>query len=60
MLAHDLSVDGRTVELAASIGVSLYPGDGETPQKLIDIADAAMYRAKADGGARHCFAETIS
>lgn len=35
--------------LAASIGICLYPDDGDTPQLLIDRADAAMYRAKRLG-----------
>jgi diguanylate cyclase (GGDEF)-like protein len=37
---------GHAFELAASIGVSLYPDDAEDPQALIDLADGAMYRAK--------------
>ena len=39
--------------LAASIGICLYPDDGDTPQLLIDRADAAMYRAKRLGST-HC------
>jgi diguanylate cyclase (GGDEF)-like protein len=38
-----------TVRLAASIGVSLYPDDGDDAETLIDRADAAMYRAKRQG-----------
>lgn len=40
------------IPLAASIGISLYPDDGEDAQTLIELADAAMYRAKrlARGG----------
>ena len=33
-----------------SIGVGIYPDDGEQAQKLIACADAAMYRAKRGGG----------
>jgi len=36
--------------LSASIGISLYPDDGDTPDELIDRADAAMYVAKRRGG----------
>jgi diguanylate cyclase (GGDEF)-like protein len=34
----------------ASIGISLYPDDAETPDALRKHADAAMYEAKAAGG----------
>lgn len=36
----------HVLRLTASIGISLYPDDGETAQVLIDRADAAMYVAK--------------
>ena len=39
-------IDGRVVNLKASIGISIYPEDGDTAKTLIDRADAAMYRAK--------------
>lgn len=35
--------------LAASIGISIYPEDGDSPDLLIDRADAAMYIAKRRG-----------
>lgn len=36
----------HVVRMTASIGICLYPQDGDTPESLIDRADAAMYRAK--------------
>jgi diguanylate cyclase len=45
-LAAPSHVGGHDVELAASIGISLYPGDGLDAQTLIERADAAMYLAK--------------
>ncbi|MFT4286183.1 EAL domain-containing protein [Nocardioides sp.] len=49
-LESPLSVEGHDVHLAASIGLSAFPGDGDSAQQLIDNADVAMYRAKAKGG----------
>ncbi|MDL0432951.1 diguanylate cyclase [Marinobacter sp. TBZ242] len=39
-------IDGRDVALQLSIGVSVYPDDGETVDKLLKVADTAMYRVK--------------
>lgn len=39
-------VEGRSVELGVSIGVSLYPQDARDIEELIHIADMAMYREK--------------
>lgn len=44
-----LDVDGRQMWVRASIGISVFPGDGDTAQELIQRADTAMYQAKADG-----------
>lgn len=41
--------------ISSSIGVAVYPEDGHTPQALIQHADAAMYRAKANGRNRYHF-----
>lgn len=40
---------GHTVYTSGSIGISLYPEDGEDAQVLIRNADAAMYLAKVEG-----------
>jgi len=38
-----------TISIYASIGISIYPDHGVTPQALIDVADAAMYSSKGSG-----------
>jgi EAL domain-containing protein (putative c-di-GMP-specific phosphodiesterase class I) len=43
-------VDERELVVSASIGICLYPQDGDDPLELVKNADAAMYRAKAAGG----------
>ncbi len=41
--------DGRSVDLTMSVGVAIFPDDGEDAPKLIAAADRAMYQAKASG-----------
>jgi diguanylate cyclase (GGDEF)-like protein len=43
----------RSVFVTASIGIAIYPSDGETADVLIQHADLAMYRAKQNGKARY-------
>ncbi len=42
-------IQGHAVTLTASVGISVYPNDGEDAAALIRHADAAMYAAKAAG-----------
>lgn len=42
-------IDGRAVSVTPSIGISVFPDDGDTADDLIRGADAAMYRAKSLG-----------
>jgi diguanylate cyclase (GGDEF)-like protein len=51
-LGRIYNVDQRALRLRVSVGVSLYPDDGETADELVRCADMAMYRAKAGGGNR--------
>ena len=48
-LSAPWDLNGREVFMTASIGISLYPDDGETVDHLLKNADAAMYQAKAEG-----------
>jgi len=43
------SISGHELAMTCSIGASLYPIDGETPDELIRCADFAMYNAKELG-----------
>ncbi|MBD9482632.1 diguanylate cyclase [Pseudomonas sp. PDM14] len=42
-------LDGHEVQVHASMGVSLFPRDGDDIQALVQQADRAMYRAKSAG-----------
>ena len=48
-LAAPLDVDGHRLHVTASIGLSMYPDDGQDADTLIRNADLAMYRAKERG-----------
>jgi diguanylate cyclase (GGDEF)-like protein/PAS domain S-box-containing protein len=48
-LAAPFEPDGHQTYISASIGVSLYPGDGDQVDTLLKNADTAMYRAKEQG-----------
>ncbi|MBI2922392.1 MAG: EAL domain-containing protein [Planctomycetes bacterium] len=54
LLVHD-----HTVRLSASIGVAVFPRDGNDLEDLMRHADAAMYRAKARGGGIRFYNENI-
>ncbi len=40
---------GRELYVTSSVGIAVYPEDGETPEELTKNADTAMYRAKELG-----------
>jgi diguanylate cyclase (GGDEF)-like protein/PAS domain S-box-containing protein len=44
-----LELDGQGAHVTASIGIAIYPADGETPIDLMRNADVAMYGAKEAG-----------
>ncbi|MCY9666563.1 EAL domain-containing protein [Paenibacillus alginolyticus] len=56
-LEAPFQIDGRNVFVSTSIGISLYPIDGEDPEVLLKNADQAMYMAKERGGNHYYFYE---
>lgn len=49
ILKEDMTVQGHSVSISASVGISIFPHDGESKDVLIKKADLAMYRAKEQG-----------
>ncbi len=54
--AQPFVLQGREVSITASIGVTVYPLDGETIDGLLKKADTAMYRAKAQNNSYQFYA----
>jgi len=48
---------GRKVSLTVSIGVAMFPGDGDSADALLHAADQALYVAKRGGRNRGCMAD---
>ena len=47
-IKESFHVDHHHIDISCSVGVAVYPGDGDI-QKLMVCADAAMYKAKENG-----------
>ena len=54
-ISEPIDLDGQTVSVSPSIGIAVYPRDGENAEALIKNADAAMYLAKERGRSNYQF-----
>ena len=48
-LSNPINVSGHQVVIGASIGIAIYPNDGDSHEELLRNADMAMYHAKDEG-----------
>ena len=48
-LMAPFDLEGRDIDITTSIGISLFPDDGDTLEALVKNADTAMYQAKESG-----------
>ncbi len=48
-LERPYSIDGRLVQTSVSVGIALYPEDGDSVEDLLRKADTAMFEAKQGG-----------
>lgn len=54
-VAVPLDIDGVTLSVVPSIGISVFPEDGTDPEQLLKHADIALYTAKDRGRGNHQF-----
>ena len=53
-ILEPIDIDGTAIEIGVSIGIAIYPKDGENSEKLVVNADLAMYEAKNRGKNNYC------
>ena len=56
-LATPFDIAGQTAEVNVSVGIAVYPQDGDTAAELLHNADTALSRAKAEGDGTFLFFE---
>jgi diguanylate cyclase (GGDEF)-like protein len=54
-LAVPIEIEGVSLSVAPSIGISVYPEDGADPEQLLKHADIALHAAKDRGRGNHQF-----
>lgn len=54
-LSQPHQIEGHELRVTPSIGISIYPDDGDTLEVLVRHADAAMYHAKGSGRGQYQF-----
>ncbi|MEY2977870.1 MAG: hypothetical protein RLZZ435_2009 [Cyanobacteriota bacterium] len=55
LFKHPFFLGNQETDMTASLGISLFPNDGNTAAILLRNADAAMYQAKEKGRNTYCF-----
>ena len=53
--SETISIDEHEISISASIGISIYPDDGNNTEQLMRNADSAMYHVKDNGRHKYHF-----
>jgi len=53
LFSRPFTVEDREITCSTSIGIAIYPADGQDAESLIKCADNAMYHAKSEGRASY-------
>ncbi|HVY58606.1 MAG TPA: EAL domain-containing protein [Xanthobacteraceae bacterium] len=49
VVSEEIEIEGHKLQIGLSVGIALFPNDGTDETSLFGNADAALYRAKAEG-----------
>ncbi|MVS99436.1 sensor domain-containing protein [Devosia marina] len=52
-----MNIGGQQIEIGASVGIAVGPGDGTSTDQLVKNADLALYKAKSEGRSTYHFFE---
>lgn len=55
MFRQPFKVEEQQIHATVSVGISIYPDDGDSHDQLMQCADMAMYQAKDNGRNNYCF-----
>lgn len=55
LIQQPIPLSSTTATIGCSIGIAMYPGDGDSDNELLKVADSLMYNAKAAGKNHYVF-----
>ena len=58
-ISENVEIAGQVLSPSASLGIAMFPGDGQTTDDLRKRADAALYAAKGGGGGFRFFKQSM-
>jgi diguanylate cyclase (GGDEF)-like protein len=56
-ISAPMNIGGQRIEIGASVGIAVGPGDGVSTDTLVKNADLALYKAKSEGRSTYHFFE---
>jgi diguanylate cyclase (GGDEF)-like protein len=58
-LNEEFNINNTSINIGASIGISIFPNNTSNPDEMLQMADKAMYEAKNDGKNHYKFSDDM-